>query len=282
MSPRASSSSSSSRSVSVFAPDHHGGYLALAVPWLRPYIDTRLVLHTAEEYADYLEAVADPSRFDALDAAVDFQYVVLTTAYPDRYLGLVRHLATSRTERWRLVFTDGVEVLFARAGDPIVPRTSVTGILADLERRHGRHPEIHVAARLHLGRLLVALGESRAAEEALGSSSSRAAVELRARARLAAGDLAAAEGLARTLIAEPRAGRDAQPDDGGEDAHTLALLAQIALAGGHPQSGVGWLRRALTADPHDGEARALLQQLEERAGRSGPAVGSRASVSDSE
>src|SRR5450432_1134129 len=80
-------------SGSIFAPDHHGGYLELNAPAMRPFIDTRLILHTADEYLAYLQAVADPVKFDALAAAQDFRYVVLTTMYPDRYLGLAQHLA---------------------------------------------------------------------------------------------------------------------------------------------------------------------------------------------
>ncbi|MES1205497.1 MAG: hypothetical protein ABUS79_06130, partial [Pseudomonadota bacterium] len=93
---------------SVFAPDHHGGYLTFMVPGLTPYIDTRLTLHTGLEYAAYLQAVDQPARFDALDATVHFRYVVLTTGYPDRYLALAQHLAASPA--WRLSATDGAEV----------------------------------------------------------------------------------------------------------------------------------------------------------------------------
>src|SRR4029453_6982485 len=132
----------------VFAADQHGGYLAFAVPALRPYIDTRLILHTAEEYRDYLALFDDPARFDALDAAQGFRYVVLTTAYPDRALALVAHLAES--PGWRLVFTDGYEALFAPQGEGVrlADRATVDGIAAALDRRFGVHREQRAAARL--------------------------------------------------------------------------------------------------------------------------------------
>jgi len=94
----------------VFAADQHGGYLSFTVPSLRPYIDTRLVLHTEKEYADYLALFDDPARFDDLAARENFGAVVLPTAYPDRYLGLIWHLVGSAA--WRLACTDGYEVLF--------------------------------------------------------------------------------------------------------------------------------------------------------------------------
>ena len=76
----------------MFAPDHHGGYLTFMLPAVRPYIDTRLVLHTGAEYAAFLSVLDDPARFDALDAKEGFRYVVLTTSNPDRYLPLAAHL----------------------------------------------------------------------------------------------------------------------------------------------------------------------------------------------
>jgi len=72
------------------------------------------VLHSAEEYADYLALFDDPARFDALAARENFGAVVLTTAYPDRSLGLIWHLANSTN--WRLAYTDGYEVLLLRDG----------------------------------------------------------------------------------------------------------------------------------------------------------------------
>ncbi|HEX7507358.1 MAG TPA: hypothetical protein VF550_11345, partial [Polyangia bacterium] len=59
----------------IFAADQHGGYLTFTVPALQPYIDTRLVLHTGQEYADYLALFDDPTRFDALDARERFNAV---------------------------------------------------------------------------------------------------------------------------------------------------------------------------------------------------------------
>jgi hypothetical protein len=246
----------------VFAADQHGGYLSFAVPSLRPYIDTRLVLHTAEEYSDYLALFDDPARFDALDAQENFGAVVLTTAYPDRYLGLIWHLASSTA--WRLAYTDGYEVLFLREGSGLAlgERATVDGILDELAARFGGHRELHEAARLHLARLLVVLGQSRQAEYVLASLDSRSAAQLRARAHFVAGKLRVAEALARILLLQdPR------------DVRSLALLAQIASAGGQPGRAGEWLRRALAIDPYDPEARSIAERILPPMRRSVPGYG---------
>ena len=234
----------------VFAADQHGGYLSFAVPLLRPYIDTRLVLHTAQEYADYLALFDDPARFDALDARQNFSAVVLTTAYPDRYLGLIWHLAGSPD--WRLAYTDGYEVLFLREGRGLAlgERATIESILDELAARFGSHTELLEAARLHLARLLVVLGQSRQAEYVLAALDSRPAAQLRARAHFAAGELRAAEALARILLLQdPR------------DVRSLALLAEIASAENQPERVGEWLRRALAIDPYDPEARSIAERV---------------------
>lgn len=237
----------------IFAPDQHGGYLTFTVPALRPYIDTRLVLHTGQEYADYLSLFDNPARFDALDAQEKFNAVVLTTAYPDRYLGLIWHLGNS--SEWRLVATDGVEVLFLRQGTPLAlgERATIDAILQRLAGRFGEATALHEAARLHLARLLIVLGQSGQAEYVLSSLDSLPAAQLRARAHFVAGEHRAAEGLAQILLLQdPR------------DVRSLALLAEIAAAENQPMKARDFLRRALTVDPYDAEARSLVDRLEKR------------------
>jgi hypothetical protein len=234
----------------IFAAEQHGGYLTFTIPALRPYIDTRLVLHTGQEYADYLSLFDDPARFDALDAREKFNAVVLTTAYPDRYLGLIWHLAT--LPAWRLVSTDGVEVLFLRQGTRLAldERATIDAILQQLAVRFGGNAALHEAARLHLARLLVVLGQSRQAEYVLSSLDSLSAAQLRARAHFVAGEHRAAEGLAQILLLQdPR------------DVRSLALLAEIAVAESQTGKAKDFLRRALTIDPYDSEARSLVARL---------------------
>lgn len=234
----------------VFAADHHGGYLTFAAPDLRPYIDTRLVLHTAEEYADYLALFDQPTRFDGLAEHERFRAVVLPTVHPDRYLGLIWHLANSPD--WHLAYTDGYEVLFLRDGPDVdlsLPST-VDAILADLSVRFGDGP-LAEAAQLNLARLLVVLGKPAQAEHVLSRLSSRAAAALRARALFVAGELKAAEALSLVLLAQdPR------------DHRTLCLLAESAASTGHLAQALTWLRQAVAIAPYDPQVRSLAQRIE--------------------
>src|SRR6266498_1369268 len=235
----------------VFAPDQHGGFLAFEVPGLRPYIDTRLVLHSAREYEDYLALFDEPARFDALDARERFPYVVLTTAYPDRYLGLVAHLVGS--PGWKVLYTDGSEILFGRdgAGIDLGDRATVDATAEALDARFASHPETRSAARLNLARLLIAVGHPGTAQRVLAPLTSRAAAELRARGHFAAGELGAAESLARVLLL-------GDPDD----VRSLTLLAEIAFARRAPAEAHLYLARVLSAHPYDPEARAVLARIE--------------------
>ena len=100
------------------------------------------------------------------------------------------------------------------------------------------------------------LGQVDQAQRLLSALTGSAAVQLRARAHLAAGQLAAAESLARVLLlSDPR------------DVGSLALLAHIEIRRRQPEAALGWLRRALAADPYDVEARRLLESLSGAAGQ---------------
>jgi hypothetical protein len=236
----------------IFAPDQHGGFLEWSVPDLKPYLDTRLVLHSADEYANYLAVLDDPQHFDALDAAIGFRYVVLSTANPDRYLGLLAHIAAQ--PRWHLLFTDGYEALFARDGEALdlTNRGAVDAVLSGLSTRFEGQPPLLEAARIHFARTLIVLGQPAEAGRVLNLLGSRTAARLRARARLAAGDVQAAESLALVLIAqEPR------------DRSALTLLGEIALLTGRSDDAVRWTREALASDPYDASARALFARLTE-------------------
>jgi hypothetical protein len=234
----------------IFAADQHGGFLSFTVPGVKPYIDTRLVLHSAGEYADYLAVVDDPRRFDALDATVGFRYVVLPTANPDRYLGLLTHIAGSGS--WRLLFTDGYEALFAREGAALDlgDQSTINDILSDQDTRLREHPPLLEAARVHLSRMLIVLGQPAEARRVVDTLGSRTAAGLRARAHLAGGDVQAAEGLARVLLVQ-------EPHDG----RILTLLGEIALLSSRRADAVHWAGQALAADPYDAGARALLARL---------------------
>jgi hypothetical protein len=241
----------------VFSADHQGGFLIWQLyPRVRPYIDSRLVLRTADEFREYLGLSEAPQRFDAFQARHRFSYVVLPTAYPDRYLALISHLYASPD--WKLIFTDGSEVLFARSdlwsdwGVNLGVDEEIDRIVAANDRRYAGQLPLRAAARVKLSQLLAALGELAQAERALAGLDHPDMRGLRARLRFAAGDRQGAERIARQALAHDH-----------DDVRSLSLLARIALDRGQTSAGASLLKRALATDPFDAEAGELLTQMQE-------------------
>ncbi len=241
----------------VFSADHQGGYLIWSLyPRFRPYIDTRLVLRTPDEYAEYLAVTEEPERFAALQAREHFSYAVLPVAYPDRYLRLIGALAAS--PEWKLVFTNGSEVVFARRdiptpeilqpGDPAL----TVRLLAELDRDNADSPAVRNAAQLQLATLQLALGEFDEAERVLSRSSGPEAAALRARSCFGAGRFADAEAITRELLRGDSA-----------DASSLNLMALIALSRSDRKAAFGYLRRAADHHPFDPETNQILANLED-------------------
>jgi hypothetical protein len=242
----------------VFSADHHGGYLIWRLyPRFRPYIDTRLVLRSADEFAEYLRLADEPERFEAFQARHQFRYVVLPVMFPERYQRLIAHLYESQD--WKLLFTDGSEVLFGRRDatrelpeQPLSQADETERILAQLEQRFSGLPELHDAARLSLATLHGVLRQFGQAERALAGVQTPEARALEARVRFAAGDLIAAERLARAQLGADR-----------DDVGSLNLMARVALRRGEARQSLEFLRRSLRVRPFDHEATELLATLEE-------------------
>jgi hypothetical protein len=242
----------------VFNADHHGGYLIWQLsPRFKPYIDTRLVLRSEAEYAEYLGLADNPERFAAFQAQHHFSYVILPVAFPERFQRLIAELYASPD--WKLLFTDGSEVLFARAsasaelpGYDLSDEATTDRIAASLRERFGASPKLHAAARLQLATLLTLVREVQQAERALAGLDAPEAQALRARCRFVAGDYATATRLSRELLARDR-----------DDVPSLNLLALIALNRGELAAGAQLLHRALGIAPFDHEATGILAHLEE-------------------
>lgn len=240
----------------LFSADHYGGYLIWKLyPRFRPYMDTRLVLRSPAEFAEYLALADQPERFDAFQEKHGFRYVVLPTAFPDRYLALIEHLY--RSPDWRLVYTDGSEVLFARSdlttsAWDLGASLTTDQILEDLAARYAGEPELLATARLHLATLQIVVGRGEQAERVLSAMRSDEADALLARARFAAGDLEGARAMAERALARDR-----------EDVRSLGLLSQIALTQGDLLQGLSLAERALRVDPYDAEATSILDRLRE-------------------
>ncbi|MEA2699619.1 MAG: hypothetical protein QOI66_3890 [Myxococcales bacterium] len=245
-------------SGTIFATDNYGGYLIWRLyPRFRPYMDTRLVLRSADEFAEYLALADDPETFDAWEQRFPFDYVLLPTAYPDRYLGLVVHLYQGTT--WDLIFTDGTETLFARASAvneswDLKRRATTDRILDQLVARFAGDPRLHQAARLQLAVLELAVGSSEEAERVVTGLQTTDADLIRARCRLASGDTAGAQTIAQSLLSS-------NPDDG----RSLDILALLAIQRGDLREATAFLRRALAIDPDDGDALRMLLDLERSA-----------------
>lgn len=240
----------------VFCADHHGGYLIWRLfPRQRPYMDTRLVLRSADEYAEYLALADFPQRFEAFQAQHRFGYVLLPVDYPNRYLGLIATLY--RSPQFRLVFSNGSEVLFARRDLATTPALDlaepqqVAAIVGSLEQRYAGQPKVLEAARLQLATLEITLGELERASEVLEPVKTTTAATLQARVRYLLGDLTSAEESARTELR-----RDP------EQAASLTLLARLALERGQLPLATRYLRRSLQSAPFDVEATELLTRLE--------------------
>lgn len=240
----------------VFCADHQGGYLIWQLyPRFRPYTDSRWVLRSADELEEYLGLSDAPLRFDAFQVQHRFSYVVLPTAYPDRYLNLIAHLYGSPD--WKLAYTDGSEVLFARAdllpgsGVDLREREEVERLVTRSDTRYA-DLELRAAARVQLARMLATVGEVESAQRALQGVEHPDVRALDARLRFAVGDDAGAERLARLAL-----------DDARNDVRSLSLLARIALHRGQVALSANFLKRALANNPFDAEAAQLLAQLQE-------------------
>jgi hypothetical protein len=226
-------------------------------PRQRPFIDTRLVLRSEAEYAEYLGLADFPQRFAAFQALHRFSYVVLPVVFPDRYQRLIAELYAS--SEWKLLFTDGSEVLFGRADEStgaasydLSQDATTLRILASLRERFGGSPKLHAAAQLHLATLDALVGETAQAERSLAGLDSPEAQALRARCRFAAGNLDGAARISSELLA-----RD------GSDVRSLDLLALVALRRGQLTHGATLLRRALGIAPFDQETTEILDHLQE-------------------
>lgn len=249
-----------SASGRLFAADHYGGYLIWALyPRFKPYIDTRLVLRTADEYAEYLRLADEPDRFEAFQARHEFDYVVLPVLFPDRYQRLISHLHSQPD--WKVLYADGSEVLFGRRALTVdVPEVNLSDpqhvdqTLAAIALEAPQQAKVRAAAQLGLATLYSSVGQHAQARRALRELATPEAQALDARLLFAQGDLDGAQRLAERLL-----------DTENDDVRSLNLLALIAIERGNATQGLGFLRTALERHPFDPEANQLLTQLEENA-----------------
>ena len=241
----------------IFCSDRYGGYLAWRLyPQSQPTIDGRLVLRSAQSYAEHLALGEHPENFEDYRQRHGIRIVILPSAYPDRFLPLVVWLY--RQPAWRLLYTDGTQTLFAldeegtlrdRELDLAAPET-VRAILAELETRYGLQPIIHDRARLHLARLLAEIGATGPAEELLAVLPGTTAAALRARVVYLSGDSARAEAMAKSLLASHH-----------DEIESLCLLALLSRENGDSQRALSFVKKALEVDPFHPLAMHILDQI---------------------
>jgi tetratricopeptide (TPR) repeat protein len=220
-------------------------------------MDGRLVLRSAQQYAEHLVLGEHPERFDAYRRRHGIRTVILPTAYPDRFLPLVAWLY--RQPGWRLLFTDGTQTLFVhdedgrwsgRGLDLAAPET-VREIRREIETRYESWPQIHDRSQLHLARLLAEVGATGPADEILALLPGTTAAALRARVAYRAGDVTRAEQMAKTLLAR-------HPDE----IESLCLLALLSHERGDYGEALALVKRALEVDPFHPLAQEILGQIQ--------------------
>ena len=96
-------------------------------------------------------------------------------------------------------------------------------------------------------------GELSEADRVVAASLSPEARALRARAKLAGGDLEGAESIGRSLLALDE-----------DDVGALDLLAQVHERRGEHHEAVALLRRVISLNPYDSEATGLIADMEGR------------------
>ena len=235
----------------LFNSVRYGGYLI----WKgqRPMIDGRLVLRSAQQFSEHLLLTEEPASFDRYRDVHDVRLVLLPTAYPDRYLGLVRHLY--QHPRWTLLYTDGSSTLFAYDSElPAVDlddSSTVDAIRDELKRRYRSASLVTNRAALHLATLLAEVGALAQARRVLRPQSDSAAQALMARVHFLAGDVAAAERVSQRLLEQdPR------------DVDSLDLLALIAHEQDDQQKAISLAQRSLQIDPFGRRPRQLLERIQ--------------------
>lgn len=237
----------------VFTSVRYGSYLVLRIsPQAMPYIDGRLVLRTAQQFAEYLRAIDDPSQFPRLDERFRFNAVLLPAAGPDRYQPLIASLA--QHPDWVLAGTDGLEVLFVRSETGQEPmrldsEDLIETLETHLEQRFSRQADERQEALTRLGGLLSLLKRETQAASVLGKLDTPKARALLGASHYRAGDLGAAK---RTAL------RLSEKDP--KDFNALVLLATIAMDENHLDKAKSLIRQAADIDPHNPRVKALARR----------------------
>jgi len=246
------------RPISVFSSVRYGGYLIWKLyPQLRPSMDGRLVLRSAARFADYLDLLEHPRRFDRYSQRRRMQIALVPSAMPDRYLPLAVHLYSSR--RWRLVDSDGTEMLFVRddmrlpgsgRAVDLTDSSEVKAIAERLRQRWQRTPAVLEKATIHFARLLAAVDQLEQSERLLRDQTGYEAQTLRARVLHLLGKRDQARRIAERLVAS-----------NADDVNNVILLARLHAEQGRIRVALDLLAQALDRSPHSPQVRQAIVDL---------------------
>ncbi len=147
----------------IFNADRYGGYLIWKLyPSLKVSHDTRLSLRSKEFYREYLAIIGNPELFNEYARQRGITYAVIPVAPVDCYLPLASALYSD--PRWKMIFTDGAEVLFAAdtvtrfAGIDMDSPEIIDSICAGLRTRFGDSKQVYRESLLRLRRWCMAVG----------------------------------------------------------------------------------------------------------------------------
>ena len=238
----------------LFNADRYGGYLLWKLyPREKVSHDTRLTMRPGSFYREYLAITEHPERFAAFAVKWNVTHVVLPVAPLELYLPLASSLYRDST--WRLIHTDGAEVLFTSdtaAGKAIdlnrLP--TVDKLLERLRNRYGKSSSVRDEAVVWLGRWCLAAGAYDGARRVLRSCGNGYAKILLSVAEEQAGAAGEAERVLRAACADNR-----------RDPAARLALAKLCLRQGDYTEGVHQLEILLKQDPFNKQARNILYTL---------------------
>lgn len=243
----------------VFNSVRYGGFLIWKLyPRLRPFIDGRIVLRSAAQFARYLDVLDHPEKFWSYSDEHDFQIAVLPVNQPNRYQKLIA--ALYKNTAWELVFTDGTQSVFTRnrqglAKVDLADKNTVAKIVASISKRFEDDAAAKDQAIVNLGLLLNLAKEHARAIEILRPQKSKHGRALLARSLYLEGNPPAAKYICQDILREDQ-----------DDVDSLLLSAQIALDAGELKQALDFAKRALEEDPYNGAARQILLNIQSRAG----------------
>jgi hypothetical protein len=146
-----------------FNADRHGGYLLWqGYPPRQVFIDTRYALRPDSFLAEYCALLDDAELFRRACDRYGITYAILPTAFAPRYRRLAAALL--HDPGWRLVYADGTEALFRKAGEDgsagldLDNRRTVDSLFGELRARWKSDPGLREEAEEHLARFLADTG----------------------------------------------------------------------------------------------------------------------------